>query len=221
MLNLTKVGFDNRCVTVFSSWVKACEHICDHLLTPPEARAWSLLIPPLRVLLESRAYFELAKRIWTDSDEEGRQKLYDEYAGQIRLCLASAEKEGWYGEDFTWEGARWLLGVNGFVAIISPKYIITAYIPDLGDPNMVSSSSNKSDEEIIRERRSNPLPRYSAECPLQWDENDTLPDADRIMQNFNNSVSYVRRQQFLWYQDGGLDVPVTFEEWRAENSELT
>src|SRR5947208_262799 len=73
----------------------AYEHLCDHVLTRPEAHFWAHLIRHYRDYLDSKDGDELlvyARRLWEESFSggtvSGEQELFNGYVEAIRVALA-------------------------------------------------------------------------------------------------------------------------------------
>ena len=124
----------DREIRAFADEQRAREHICDHLLTLPEAHFWRWLLPYYPRDLKDGNDADLgsfATRLWTARPAVESQLLYDSYVETIRQAIAEAVAEGWYwlqdspGKVVTWCG----LGRTGIYVISDPVKLRTAMLP--------------------------------------------------------------------------------------------
>ena len=161
-LELEDAARGDSAYQVFRSWVDAARHLCDHVLTGPEAPWWLLVLEPEPEvdLANPRARFALAKRAW-QAKQEGAplQELYDRCAEAIERSIQ--------GELWVWDGGgrRKYLGPRG-VAVVTDEerhVVVSAYLPDLGSPlgtiQQQELEWGLDDDAIVAQRAHNPLPR--------------------------------------------------------------
>lgn len=153
-----------RQTRVFRDWRHACEHLCDHLLTMPEAAAWNVVLGGHGTDLSPNARFHLARRLWDDESQgEAGQRLYDLYAGAIADALDSAEATGWvWTESMDRREDKKVLGLMGVLVVLSlaregDEHVRTAMLPGMGTPFDATEAGKESD--TVAARRRNPLPR--------------------------------------------------------------
>ncbi len=127
-----------QAVTVFASWIRACEHLRDHLLSRPECRVWTLLSPHIRDLLDCedrKAVYQLCRQ-WQADRGVSAQPLYDLYCQAICQALVDALRP-----DLEWVSTRQVggrtitafLGINGILGLIGDTTLVTAYVPGQRD----------------------------------------------------------------------------------------
>lgn len=157
---------DGEIVRVFRDWIHACLHLCDHVLTMPEAEDWALILPGYGPTAESNTRFRLAMALWRDEGDSA-QWLYDLYAEAIRDAMDSAALSGWAWIDRRMGREDYVvLGPSGVLVVWSEDSVRTAMLPGRGSP----VTEVEDAEDIVEQRRRNPLPREGAE------EEDTGPD---------------------------------------------
>jgi len=216
MKYLRKLEFLERETRGFGSWVKACRHICDHMLSLPEALAWSVFVPWLKPIIESRAGFEMAKRIWTERGDEDFQRLYDAYLAEIQTALDSGGSEGWHGGEAQDNSVN-VLGINGVLTVLVEDTVVTAFFPGHGEAQTTAQACKPAvDEEEIPLRKINPLPRSKSS------ENDSERlafEGDEKRQKakiFKKSAKSVRKREASWYSKEVVELPrLSFEAWSA------
>lgn len=161
-LNTHKVQLDGiGTVSIMTEWSSALSHLCDHVISRPEAHCWTVLIADYdRVPVANRTRFwkELAKTAWRHGSEGNPPDivwLHDEYTWHIEQALLSASAEQW-----TWqerEGRRVFdcaLGLTGVFVVHDRQKVLTAYLPQ--------APIGSSDADMPRgrkARRRNPVPR--------------------------------------------------------------
>lgn len=146
-------------ISLFSTHNRVLSHLCDHLLTRPEANGWSQLLPSYRDHLDpddDDGLYRFARSLWTPRPPlAAAQQLYDDYGTQIVRAVSEAIRHGWFWaeqeeEEPTWRG----LGTSGVFVIWTEHTIRTAMLlgytaPPVEDPDG-------------RLRKKNPLPRQHA-----------------------------------------------------------
>ena len=239
MIALKKIKAFDEEFSVFASEIRACEHICDHLLSRPEGFDWSVLRPELKPLLISKSGFELARRMWRSGDEAlpESQELYDFYAKAINDSLRAANMLGWHGSDYPNDGDpadRWALGLDGVYVVLSlkGKVVKTAYIPNLKhdeDNNRVNDSEIRTNSagmdaksggksEVLAKRSQNPLPR---DKNIPDDPEDFLPPEIRAQKNLAKAINSVSRHLFERYvnwAEAFRNEPKDVDEWKKLKS---
>jgi len=144
---------------VFRDWKTACVHLCDHVLTWPEAGGWALVLPTYgaRVSITHRnERYSLAKNLWRTEGESG-QWLYDEYAQAATEALDTAQFMGWSWPDEWRPGDRKALGLSGVLVIFSADSVRSVMLPGLGSIARVVEAEDASHSNDRRPW--DPLPR--------------------------------------------------------------
>ena len=129
-----------RTVRIFDTWELACDHLQSHLLTEPECRAWALVIPEIRDLVEleepeSRwAYSQKAKQ----TEGGAAQKLYDAFSQSVRTAAGEAHRLKWFTSRpvSSWKTVTVALGTAGILMVVE-SWLKTAFLPGQGDPQAV------------------------------------------------------------------------------------
>lgn len=120
-------------VPFFRDWLRAFCHLRDHLLTDPEGRAWAVVIPEYRNLVDPEdpeacyRYVEAART----SQGVSAQPLYDLYCQAAALDAQDAAQLGWVD---TSEGVTVSVGTSGIGILIKGAVVRTAFLPGQGDP---------------------------------------------------------------------------------------
>jgi hypothetical protein len=157
---------------VFRDWKSACAHLCDHVLTRPEADGWALLLSAYEECLhvaDADSRYRLAKEIWKTQGAAG-QRLYDEYAEAIARALDSAEREGWVWSNDVRSGDRKAFGLSGIIVVFSEAFVRSAMLPGQAISARVVQARNSGPS--YEARRLNPLPR---EAPVRNGDTSRLP----------------------------------------------
>jgi len=161
-LELEDAARGDRAYQVFRSWVDAARHLCDHVLTAPEAPWWLLVLEPEPEvdLANPRARFALAKRAWQPKQEGAAlQDLYD------RCC--EAVERSLQGELWVWDGRnrRKYLGPRGLAVVTDEErsVVVSAYLPAQGSPlgtvQQQELEWGLDEDQVAAQRAHNPLPR--------------------------------------------------------------
>lgn len=197
---------DRDTVRIFRDWVHACAHLCDHVLTMPEAEGWALILEGYRETCESNARFRLAKSLWSDEGESA-QWLYDLYAGAIADVLDAAVLTGWVWIDRSRMRSDYVaFGPSGVLTIWSEGHVRTAMLPGTGRP----LSNGGEESEDVDERRRNPLPRETAERGAgspdgrDWRHGrggSGEPEEHRRYRLFRNCARFVRSNWLASYEE--------------------
>ncbi|MBM4023947.1 MAG: hypothetical protein FJ280_00850 [Planctomycetes bacterium] len=147
-----------REIRVFGDWVAACAHLCDHVLTMPEAAAWAeVLGEEAAAVILSNAGFRLAKAVWAEGNEgEAAEALYKMYSDALCKALDSAARTGWHWADRWDTDAQKALGVSGVLVLFDAHKVRSAMLPGWGCPLRTSRAKGISS---VGQRRRNPLPR--------------------------------------------------------------
>lgn len=151
---------------IFSSWDRACAHLCDHVLTMPEAKIWGMIAPELTELVYSKRRFAVGKSFWEGTEGESASELYGVFCDVSFDALDSLEITGWVWND---PGKRaedvFCLGLNGLLLILSPqaKTVRTAYFPGHGNAQQVESSKEIGVDPQLRKK--DPFPRETGAHP--------------------------------------------------------
>jgi hypothetical protein len=141
----------------------AYRHLCDHLLTRPEAEFWCALLPIYRSFLDpedDNALFAYAKSLWSrgyaGDHVDGEQELYNQYADTTQLALGQAIAQGWFWEEEDPRGKReWHgFGKCGIYVIWEQTVVRTSMLKAFAAPPPELELSEE-------ERKHNPLPRQN------------------------------------------------------------
>lgn len=156
----------------YSHWVPALLHICDHVLTGPEADYWDLLLEQYGVSpVGPEKRFTLAKKAWHNEGDEV-QHIYDMYCLLVYADLVTAFENGWFAGN-TDNKVIVTLGIRGIIAVIYENVLKTAFLGGQGKPELLTSisqeralddafyslSREERNEQIIARRKVDPLPR--------------------------------------------------------------
>lgn len=142
-------------------WVKACQHVCDHVLTSPEAEAWAV-----RLVLEGdfpseRRRLHLARQAWRCEGDD-LQPIYDAYV----VAIEEAVHRGWWVQQGR---QRKHLSANAVAAVTSRSTVCSGLIPAIGSALGTSAQQAAEDkqprETIVELRQRQPLPRQTSPAP--------------------------------------------------------
>ncbi|MCY2987575.1 MAG: hypothetical protein NTY19_06890 [Planctomycetota bacterium] len=224
-----------------SNLQSAYEHLCDHLLTRPEAGCWACLLPDYRRVVDpdnDNALFQYAQSLWRvaypGGDVPGEQLLYDAYAQQTEQAIAQATRLGWYWEEVSSQGQRnWkALGKCGIFAIWGPGAVRTSMVNGFAAwaPNVPPTAE---------QRKHNPLPRQHsrgshADEPCQDVAGDQLAYIafKRSLKEFRREYRNARRESEKrrdgrWIGDLQIVQPLSaslqqfdYDTWRSLGEEV-
>jgi hypothetical protein len=183
---------------VFVTWEQARAHICDHLLTHPECRAWAVVLADEGCPVDLRDADLRWKTARALFDGEG-QELYDLYVCEIGLAADSARKLGWHASCEKKEKGKEIsvaLGLQGLLLVVDGDTLLSAF---LGGQGVASRTTEE------RPTRGNPLPREGsgpvaeptqeararARRAKRWGPEETL-----FYEVFRPAVQFVRRQTY-------------------------
>jgi len=220
-------------LSIFRDWQSACAHICDHLLTPPEAFCWAVLVlDEIRELVTGDGAFRLGRSMWRDEGESA-QELYDLYASAIEDALRFAERMGWvwqepfYGDEPPANRPRKALGIFGVVVVFDSQTVKSARIEGKGSAEQIEKGRRVSFEE----RRTNPLPRVTKKATEKVPRYPET-EAEReyyLFKMFKDTARRVRKEmKTAYYKNGGNHsilhdlkkaIP-SFEAWRKLKEEV-
>jgi hypothetical protein len=197
---------------VFQNWVKACVHMCDHLLTAPESELWRSLLPSLHELLGQNQHFVFAKALWgMENQGASGQSLYDSWVDRIRREVRFAKKIGWYWHegdaakspitrgykrrraDFVYFSPR------GIKIVLTPEAIKTVFFPGLPWARPYSGQSWSSEANTVESRRKAPLPRQGRDVEkpkFQGKRKKELPEKEAFV-TFRRAQRKVRKDAAL------------------------
>ena len=145
-------------IRVFNYHERAAAHLCDHVLTRPEAHFWAGLLAKYEEHLDpadEEVLFAFARALWNQPPAPGgEQALYDAYAHAIEQAVRDALAHRWYFISLdeqgwpVWHG----LGKQGIYVLCDAATVKTAMLLPYAAPNVEVSD---------KERRTNPLPRQN------------------------------------------------------------
>jgi hypothetical protein len=146
-------------ITLFATPEKALRHLCDHVLTRPEAHYWARLIPAFHDWLpaaDDDALYRFARSLWSERPPtQAAQELYDGYTSVIVQAMSEAIRHGWFWAEEEAGGPCWRgLGVSGAYVIWRRDTVRTAMLIGYTAPPAPFRESG--------ERKTNPLPRQNA-----------------------------------------------------------
>lgn len=138
----------------FFSEQYALEHLCDHVLTRPEAHEWALVLPGYSSLVsptDDAALHAIAASLYSSSPSAKGVELLKEYLGALRRAIDEALRLGWWWEQKQGRYREWSgLGLEGVFVVWNADTILTGYLP---------ASSRYRAGADPRPRIENPLPR--------------------------------------------------------------
>jgi hypothetical protein len=146
-------------VTLFASPAKALRHLCDHVLTRPEANYWAQLIPCFVDYLDpdddDSLYF-FARSLWSDHPPlDVAQVLYDGYATVIVQAMSDAIRQDWFWAEDESDGRCWRgFGISGTYVVWRQQTIRSGML--------LGYTAPPAEHEAPQQRRTNPLPRQHA-----------------------------------------------------------
>lgn len=146
-------------VSLFSTHNRVLSHLCDHLLTRPEANGWSQLLPCYHDHLDpddDDGLYRFARSLWSARPPlTVAQRLYDDYGTQIVRAMSDAIRHGWYWAEQEDEGPSWRgLGLSGVFVIWTERTVRTAMLLGYTAPPVSEGEGQL--------RKKNPLPRQHA-----------------------------------------------------------
>jgi len=197
----------SRTVVIFQDWLKACEHLRDHLLTAPECGAWATVIPGYAGLLDPASEDDRWRYLQQASASQGlsAQPLYDLYCDALRGEVEDARLLRWYASDGEVTVA---MGTSGILLVIerapapAGEVLRTAFLPGQGDPLRTQSARQHPGGPGLprqgppcRPAGPRPLPpespkerRERAQREAHWDDLRRL-----YYRVFKSAVRFVRR----------------------------
>lgn len=146
-------------VALFATPAKALNHLCDHVLTRPEANYWPLLVPAIGDHLDpadENLLFHFARGLYTDrATWADVQALYDGYTAAVAQAMSDAVRHGWYWVQQEPDGPTYRgLGVSGVYVIWRQNLVLTGML--------LGYSAPPGEAEDAGGRKTNPLPRQHA-----------------------------------------------------------
>jgi hypothetical protein len=131
----------------------AREHLCDHVLTRPEAHDWALILPGYASLVsptDDDALTAVAASLFSSSPSAEAVELLKQYLEALQQAIADALRLGWWWEQRQGKYSEWFgLGLDGVHVIWTAQVIKTGFFP--------GSVRYPPDEQTPRTK--NPLPR--------------------------------------------------------------
>src|SRR5947209_20366128 len=101
----------------FFSAEQAREHLCDHVLTRPEAHDWALLLPSYPSLVDpadDARLLAVAASLFSSSPSGEGVTLLKEYVEALRQAVGDAMRLGWWWEQSQGKYREWFgLGIDG------------------------------------------------------------------------------------------------------------
>jgi hypothetical protein len=205
-------------VTVPSYFVSskhAWEHVCDHVLTRPEAHDWALVIPGYREIVDpadDAGLRKLAGSFWTAGGLGSEAKrLQDAYIEAIVQAAVDALQMGWWwARQRPGPGVLCGFGLDGVYVVWQSDLIRTGMLPR----NARYAGSGPID------RRIDPLPRRrQVRLPGQ----PPPGSRDARFRLFRDNLARVSKEYanayISWMSAGAgasvfVDGPPSFEEWQ-------
>ena len=119
-------------IRIFSSQDEAISHLCDHVLTRPEAHYWSLLIVDYLLIVDPTKDQELdqiADALWRGDEQNKTQTLYDGYAREIELSLRISVAQHWqWEENRVGKSKRYGIGPSGVMVVWHNQIVVSAML---------------------------------------------------------------------------------------------
>jgi hypothetical protein len=117
---------------VFASHEEALAHICDHVLTKPEAQYWSVLIREYRNIVDPTDDSNLdtvADAFWRGEQRDNAQKLYDGYAREIGLTLYISTDRQWQWKEIrSGKTKHFGIGSSGVLIVWTGQIVVSAML---------------------------------------------------------------------------------------------
>jgi hypothetical protein len=163
MLTLRRLNLaDRRCLgsSIFATQQQALEHLCDHVLTRPEADYWARLIPAYADHVDPDSddgLFHFARSLWSEHPPaKPAQALYAGYADAIEQAAADALRLGWFWQEDSGSGPSWHgIGLSGLYLVWYPHAVATAFLIGYAAPPPEAKVT-------AGRRRTDPLPRQNS-----------------------------------------------------------
>lgn len=203
-----------REVRVFGRWTLACAHLCDHVLSLPEAAAWEVLLARTGEEIIPRNSIVrplLASEYW-EYDKQGAaaQRLYDRFCAVVEENLDPGKKLQNSGEI---EGDRWAFGLDGLYIGARGAAVRTAYIAGFATLMARQGDRPEDEEDWCRRRQNQPLPRNERG---RW--RAIPPKRENRHRIYRKSALFVRRKLSATYSRTGSlpaqPLPVlSYEDW--------
>ncbi len=137
----------------FFSEGHAHEHLCDHVLTRPEAHDWAVILPGYLTLVDpmnDAALLAVARSLFSSPPCAPAVELLNAYLQSLRQALADALRLGWWWEQRRGKYSEWFgLGLDGVHVIWDAQVIKTGFFPE----------SVRSPPDAPPPRTEDPLPR--------------------------------------------------------------
>ncbi len=206
-----------RTVRIFDTWELACDHLQSHLLTEPECRAWALVIPEIRNLVEleepeSRwAYSQKAKQ----TEGGAAQKLYDAFSQSVRTAAGEAHRLKWFNfrPVSSWKTVTVALGTAGILMVVE-SWLKTAFLPGQGEPQAVREQQEQGGlrrDATARRGRNMRSGRPGLRAAADRDEQDQLlreqnwSDTQKLFYGvFRPAVQFIRSRYHVEIDARGL-----------------
>lgn len=187
---------ENSPIRIFASQEEALAHLCDHVLTRPEAHYWSHLIDGYRRIVDPTNDSELdrvALTFWNISgnEESDAQTLYDGYAKEIGLSLYVATAQQWMWEATSrGKTKRFGIGTNSVTVIWTEHVVVSAMLEPYAAPRLQQTVSYHDRKGNARPRKATWLSRKKP--PLD----DVRPEDNENTRYklFEKAFNSVRRQ---------------------------
>lgn len=116
----------------FHSPVHAAEHLCDHVLTRPEAHDWPLVLPgyPSRLKPTDDAHLEaLGRSLFGRTPAPKARQLLELYRQALRQAIDDALRLGWWWEEQTGRYSKWLgYSPSGIFVVWDRRVIQTGFL---------------------------------------------------------------------------------------------
>jgi hypothetical protein len=162
----------------------ADEHLCDHVLTRPEAHDWALLIPDYRTHADPTddgALRRLAASLFTEAPLRAALALREQYVTAILGAINDALRLGWRWERWDGSDRHWVgLGLDGIMVFWDRRAIRSGYLP---------RSSSLAPLGPAVPRAVEPLPRRNPDRRLGRPPADTPANRHALLESTFHSVS--------------------------------
>lgn len=154
----------------FFSAEHAREHLCDHVLTRPEAHDWSLVLPGYPALVgpsDDVRLTTVASSLFSPSPAAEGVEFLKAYQASLRQAIEDSVRLGWWWEEREGKYPLWHgLGLAGVYVIWDRQVVRTGYLP----------RSAEYPTGPPPDRLKNPLPRRRPEKRMPVVRPDTMEE---------------------------------------------
>jgi len=209
---------------IFASHEEALAHLCDHVLTRPEAHYWSVLIRRYRNIVDPTEDLDLDKvadAFWRGELQDNVQKLYDGYAREVGLTLyVSTDRQWQWKEIRSGKTKHFGIGSSGVLIVWTGQIVVSAMLE-------IHAAPPQSRHVSYSDRRNESRPRKNTWAARNMRKLVNFQPADNESTRyeiFRKSFESVRRKIQRAWKEGRTnenaptlpDLPIlTRCEWRT------